>query len=114
ASAPTSSVTEDASSATVSITAPQGKYTLKFAKTGALAGHLTSMDASGNVTCDEDLGAQAEGPDGGAPGGDGGTGPNGGGGGCNCNQSGDARGNAFTILSFAALFAFSRRRRRPV
>ncbi|HEY1956498.1 MAG TPA: hypothetical protein VGH28_12830 [Polyangiaceae bacterium] len=121
ASAPTSTVTQDATSATVSITAPQGKYTLKFAKTGALAGHLTSMDSSGNVTCEEDLGAQAESPDGGAPGSDGGTtpgddggtGPSGGGGGCNCNQSGDGAGNALVILSIAAVLGFNRRRRRP-
>ena len=117
-SAPVSTVTEDATSATVSIATPQGKYTLKFAKTGDLAGHVTSMDSGGNVTCDEDLGAQAQSPDGGVtggdggqPGGDAGTG-GGGGGGCNCHQTGEDVGNA-SLLAFVGLFFLSRRRRRP-
>jgi hypothetical protein len=117
ASAPVSTVTEDASSATVTIAAPQGKYTLTFAKTGNLAGHLTSMDASGNVTCDEELGAQAQSPDGGVPGTDGGmpgddagTG-GGGGGGCSCDQTGESTGDALTLAAVAGLLAFGRRRR---
>jgi MYXO-CTERM domain-containing protein len=78
--APTSSMTQDSTTATLNITAPQGKYTLTFAKTGTLAGHVTSMDSGGKVTCDETLGANAQSPDAGIgnPAG-GGTNPNGGG-----------------------------------
>ena len=121
ASAPTSSVTEDADSATVTISAPQGQYVLSFAKSGALSGHVTSKDGSGNVTCDEVLGAQAELPDGGiGPVGDGGVGAgdnpgnaNGGSsGGCGCNLPGGRASQAATLL--AALFGLAlvvRRRR---
>ena len=119
-SAPTTSLKEDATTATVSITAPQGKYTLTFAKTGALAGHLVSMDGNGNVTCDEDLGAQAQSPDAGAP--DGSTSDAGfvacggepcptGGLGCNCNVFGDGSSDAPFVALLAALVGIVRRRR---
>ncbi len=118
ATAPTSTVTEDAMSATVSITAPQGKYTLSFVKTGTLAGHLTSMNTQGQVTCDEDLGAQAQPPDGGTPSDGGGGNPDGGtskpppGSGCGCNTPGERTGNAFAVASIAALVVLGRSRRR--
>ncbi len=120
-SAPTSSVTEDATSATVTISAAQGKYTLKLAKTGNLAGHVTSMDTGGNVTCDEDLGAQAQSPDGGAA--DGGTVGDGGGSdagtagggssGCGCSTPGERVTDA-TVYSalLMALASMARLRRR--
>lgn len=122
ASAPTTSLKEDATTATVSITAPQGKYTLTFAKTGTLAGHLVSMDGNGNVTCDEDLGAQAQSPDAGAPD-DGSTPPDGGfvacggepcptgGLGCNCNIFADGSSDAPYLALLAALVGIVRRRR---
>ena len=122
ASAPTSTVTEDATSATVSVTSPQGKYKLTFAKTGTLAGHVTSMDSSGNVTCDEDLGAQAQSPDGGIGNGDGGGvddgggddggGGGGGGGGCGCSTPAERTGNAAAVFAGVAFVVISRRRRR--
>ena len=119
ASAPTTSLKEDATSATVSITSPQGKYTLTFAKTGNLAGHLVSMDGNGNVTCDEDLGAQAQSPDAGVGsddspiegGADGGTNGGGGGGGCGCSTPGQGAASGAYIALLAALVGIVRRRR---
>ncbi len=116
ARAPTSTVTQDATSATVSITAPQGKYTLSFVKSGALAGHVTSMDTSGKVLCDEDLGSQAQSPDGGVSGDGGNTSPDGGtsgnpsSSGCGCSTPGERKGDAFAGASIAALFLLRRRR----
>jgi len=120
ASAPTTSLKEDATSATVSIASPQGKYTLTFAKTGKLAGRLVSMDGNGTVTCDEDLGAQAQSPDAGAgdgggngdgsTNGDGGT-SGGGTGGCGCNTPAERASTGAYVALLAMLGLVLRRRR---
>jgi MYXO-CTERM domain-containing protein len=119
ATAPTSTVTQDSTSATVSISAPQGKYTLKFVKTGALAGHVTSMDTSGKVICDEDLGAKAQSPDAGVPPPDGGNGqPDGGiidhvpSSGCGCNTPGDRAESTLALATLGGFLLLRTRRRR--
>lgn len=127
AAPPTSTVTEDATSATLSIDSAQGKYTLSFAKSGPLAGHLVAKDSGGATVCDQDLGANGQTPDGGAPGGDGGGGPGvdgggpGGGGaqpgadaGCGCvaGGSGRAEGGVFVFLGAVVLLRRLRRRAR--
>ena len=111
---------EDETSVTVSIGTPsQGTYTLTFAKTGALAGHLVSTDANQKVTCDEELGTNGQTPDAGAP--DGSTSPDGGttcgtpcptgGLGCSCNLLGDGGTNGPYVGLLAFLGLFLRRRR---
>jgi MYXO-CTERM domain-containing protein len=66
--APTSTVTEDADSATLTIAAAQGNYTLRFVKNGPMAGHVMSQTSGQSTICDEELGggASASGPDAGA------------------------------------------------
>jgi hypothetical protein len=68
AKANTSTVREDANTATVSIADGANTYTLTFSKTGALGGHVRVASTGGAIVCDQDLGANAQ------PGQDAGTG----------------------------------------
>jgi hypothetical protein len=119
---PVSSVDgEDDTSVTVSIsTASQGQYKVTFAKTGALAGTLVSMDANQNVTCDEVLGQNGQSPDAGAPDAsttdDGGPTcgtpcPTGGIGGCSCDVLAERTASGANLALLAALAGIVRRRR---
>ena len=123
AAAPTSTVTEDALGATLSIDSAQGKYTLSFLKTGALGGHLVAKDVTGATTlCDYDLGASAQNPDGGTtpPGGDaampagdaGGPFDDGASSGCGCRMEGTGPVSGLSLLFGAAFLSIFRARRR--
>lgn len=71
---PNAMVTEDATSATVSIDDGTSTYVVVFDKTGTLGGHVTVTPAGGGAaTCDSALGAAAN--DGGVASGDGGAPP---------------------------------------
>jgi hypothetical protein len=77
----TAKVSEDANTATVSMTDSARSYTLTFDKVGALGGHVKVVSAGGATVCDQDLGASAQtgpAPDGG-PGQDAGPALDGGG-----------------------------------
>jgi MYXO-CTERM domain-containing protein len=134
AATPTSSVSEDAASATVTIDLAGTTTTLSFAKTGDPGGHIKVAEGS-NVLCDQDLGANPIPPTGGAGGasgaggtpGSGGSGANAGNGassnggskataseddsGCGCRLGAQPRGpDPFAALALLAL-ALRRRRR---
>lgn len=112
--APTATMTQDATGASMTVQSAQGKYDLRFLKTGAMAGHIVARDANGDVLCDEDLGAMGQTPDGGVPPNpqdDAGIGdkppdPRSGGG-CGCSTAGD-RG----VVPFAVALALAMLRRR--
>jgi MYXO-CTERM domain-containing protein len=131
-SPPDATVTEDAASATVTISHGGSEYKLSFDKSGDLAGHLTASLADGTA-CDQDLGAMGTTPTGsggsGGPGGggqsggtggaDGGQGGGGDGesGGCGCSVPGDDGDTSPAwpaALLGAAAFALGRPRRRPL
>ena len=134
-SPPTAQLTQDATSATATISYKGGSYKVSFLKTGTMGGHLTVTEANG-TTCDEDLGAQGQqpGPDGGVAGPDGGSvGDAGGGGdggvsgadagangdagsssksgGCGCVLAGGTD-DASVLVAVGALLALGGRRRR--
>jgi hypothetical protein len=130
---PNAMVTQDSTSATVSIDDGTNVYVVTFEKSGALGGHVTvTPEAGGKATCDSALGGTptvdggAPPPDGGRPpagdggGGDGGTGPQHPGsspssssGGCGCAVPGSAR-PLLPAVSVGAIFAtlLGARRRR--
>jgi hypothetical protein len=131
---PNSMVTEDATSATVSIDDGKNVYVVEFEKSGTLGGHVTvTPESGGKATCDSELGGSGT-ADGGAPSSDGGHPPTadagkssdaGGGpppsgsspssssGGCGCTTPGGAR-PVIPAVSIGALFALGlgMRRRR--
>jgi hypothetical protein len=89
---PNSMVTEDSTSATVSIDDGKSTYVVTFEKNGALGGHVSVTPAGGGKpTCDSALGGTPAG-DGGAPPGDGGGGHHGDGGGSGDAGRGDGGG----------------------
>jgi MYXO-CTERM domain-containing protein len=92
---PTATMTQDATSATATITYKGASFTLKFDKTGPMGGHITANEADG-TTCDEDLGASGmmPGPDGGVVGADGGPIPDGGSGTGGGGTGGDGGSNS--------------------
>ena len=127
ATPPMATATSDGTTAKVTISYKGGAYTLSLSETGMLGGHLTAKEPDGTM-CDQDLGAQGTGPDGGAGGdgggvgddggagnGDGGTGnaAGGGGGGCGCATVGHGGEDALAALALSALaLGLSRRRKR--
>ena len=74
ASPPAAVMSQDPSSVNVTITYKGASYTLAFAKTGPMGGHITARESDGTM-CDEALGASGTmpGPDGGVVGPDGGS-----------------------------------------
>lgn len=114
-------VDDAADRATVTITDGASTYVVSFNKTGPMGGHLR---VTGVESCDQDLGAMAESPDGGPSGGTGsastgGSGSGGGGGsgagdegGCGCRVGPSETGSlALAALGLAIGLAGIRRRR---
>ncbi len=124
--APTSEVSEDESSATVTIDKGGITTTLTFAKTGQPGGHIRVAQA-GSTLCDQDLGENPVPATGGAGGGGGASGSGGGsaasGGssagtdtdagddsGCGCRTGGQPdHGGRYLLLTLLALVALRRR-----
>ena len=121
---PTTSITQDDAQVTLEGTEGERTFTLTFAKSGALGGHV--VYTNGATSCDRDLGEGATMPDAGVPGRDGGPGRDAGGGGgdggpggsgdddggCGCAAIGARDAGGALVLALVVLGVLLRRRAR--